>query len=137
MRFFTFSVAVVCASLSLGAIEARAQNWQRNIGSYALKSGESVEISNLYLVVNCQSQLVGPVEVSILEGPPGVTATAAEAMVVPRAQQCSKPVKGAKLVVSAGQVEDTSNTLMTLRVRYPTKDGVREQSLNFMMQLFP
>ncbi len=72
-----------------------------------------------------------------MDGPPGVTASVAEAMVFPRFQQCAKPVKGGKLFLTAQKVEEQSNSLMTLRVRFKTKDGVREQSLNFTIALFP
>ena len=133
MRFSSFMLAALCAALSLASTTASAQN----VLSYALKSGESVEISDLYFVNNCRSILVAPIEVTVLDGPPGVTAAAQEAMVVPRTQQCAKPVKGAKLIVTAGQIEDPSRTLVTLRVSYRTKDGVREISPTFYLQLFP
>jgi hypothetical protein len=137
MRLVTLSVIALCAALALSADAARAQSWQMQRFSVALKSGESSEVGDLYYVTNCQSLLVAPIEVTILEGPQGVTASAPEAMVLPRLQQCSKPVKGAKLVLTAGQIEDASNTLITLRVRYKTKDGVRDMSQSGTIQLFP
>jgi hypothetical protein len=137
MTFLNYSAAAVCAALCLSAGAARAQSWQTNAFSTALKSGESSEVGDLYYVANCQSLLVAPIEVTLLDGPQGVTASAPEAMVVPHVQQCSKSVKGAKLVLTAGQVEDASNTLITVRVRYRTKDGVRDRSLSGTIQLFP
>jgi len=137
MRITPFSVAVICAALLFGLEEARAQSWQMNTQSYALKSGESTEVGDLYWVVNCQSQLQGPPEVTIMDGPPGVTASVTEAMVVPRFQQCAKAVKGAKLKLSAHEIQEPSNSLMTLRIRYRTKDGVRDKSMNFTISLFP
>jgi hypothetical protein len=41
------------AMISAGGVQA--QSWLLNAQSYALKSGESVEISDLYWVVNCRS----------------------------------------------------------------------------------
>jgi hypothetical protein len=108
-----------------------------NTQSYALKSGESVEIMDLYWVVNCRSQLTSTPEVTVLDGPPGVTAAVAEATVLPRFQQCSKPVKGAKLRLSADKIEDQSYSMMTLRIKYKTKDGEREKSMTFSLALFP
>jgi hypothetical protein len=137
MRITLFAVAVICTAVSLDFEAARAQSWQMNTQSYALKSGESTEIGDLYWVVNCQSQLQGPPEVTILDGPPGVTASITEAMVVPRFQQCPKAVKGAKLKLSAEQIEEQSSSQMTLRIRYKTKDGVRDKSMSFMISLFP
>ena len=58
-------------------------------------------------------------------------------MVMPRFQQCAKPVKGGKLKLIAQKVEEPSNSLMTLRVRYKTKDGVRDKSMSFTISLFP
>ncbi|MGO9173218.1 MAG: hypothetical protein ACLP7P_14815 [Rhodomicrobium sp.] len=115
----------------------QAQSWQFNTQSAALKSGETVEITDLYSVINCKSVLTAPPEVTIMEGPPGVTATAEEAMVVPRFQQCAKPVKGAKLKLTAGTIDDQTNSLMTIRVRFKTKDGDREQVFNIKISLFP
>jgi len=71
--------------------------------SLALKSGESVNITELYWVTNCRSLLTGIPEVTILEGPPGVTASVTDAMVLPRFQQCSAPVKGRKTDVDRQQ----------------------------------
>ena len=137
MRFVTLSVAAVCAALTFSADAASAQSWQTSAFSVALKSGESNELTDLYFIANCKSLLVAPPEAMILDGPQGVTVSAPEAMAVPRFQQCSKPVKGAKLVLTAGQFEDPSDTLMTLRIRLKTRDGVRESSLSGVIQLFP
>lgn len=89
----------------LTSASANAQSWQFNTQSVALKSGETTEVTDLYWVVNCKSLLVSPPEVTIMDGPPGVTATAEEAMVTPRFQQCAKPVKGAKLKLTAGTID--------------------------------
>jgi hypothetical protein len=58
-------------------------------------------------------------------------------MVVSRFQQCRNAVKGAKLILSAQQIEEPSSSQMTLRIRYKTKDGVRDTSISFMISLFP
>ena len=137
MKNATFLVVLMSAAFSLGVGQAFAQYWQMNTQSYALKNGESVEIGDLYYVMSCQSQLLGPPEVTIMDGPPGVTATVTEAMVVPRYQQCPKPVKGGKLKLTAEKVEEPSNSMMTLRVRFNTKDGVRDKSMSFSLALFP
>jgi hypothetical protein len=131
---------IACAlifGLSLaGASGAQAQA-PKNMISLALKSGESVDITELYWVTNCRSLLTGIPEVTILEGPPGVTASVTDAMVLPRFQQCSAPVKGGKLTLTANKIEDQSHSMMTLRIKYKTKDGDREQSLTFNLALFP
>lgn len=115
----------------------QAQSWQANSLSYALKSGETVEIMDLYWVQNCQSLLTGTPEVTVLDGPPGVSASVTEAMVLPRLQQCARPVKGAKLRLIADKIEDQSYSITTLRIKYKTKDGERARSLTFSLSLFP
>ncbi|MGA7326197.1 MAG: hypothetical protein WBX25_17360 [Rhodomicrobium sp.] len=125
---------LVCVFVSTGA---EAQSWQFNSVHLAMKSGETVEVGDLYWVINCRSQLTSTPEVTIMDGPPGVTAAVEEAMVVPRFQQCSKPVKGGKLKLTAGTIDDQTNSLMTVRIRYKTRDGDRDRSMNFTIALFP
>jgi hypothetical protein len=137
MNFRMIACVTMIGLGSIAASGAQAQSWQMNSQSYALKSGESVELMDLYWVTNCQSLLTSPPEVTVLDGPPGVTAVTTEAMVTPRFQQCSKPVKGAKLKLNADKVEDQSYSMMTLRIKYQTKDGERERSLTFNLALFP
>lgn len=104
---------------------------------FALKSGESVEVEDLYYVINCRSLLTGAPEVTIMEGPPGVTVVVNEANVTPRSQKCARPVKGGKLLLKADHIEEQSESDMTLRLKYPTKDGDRYVSLNLTISLFP
>jgi hypothetical protein len=46
-------------------------------------------------------------------------------------------VKGAKLRLSADKIEDQSYSMMTLRIKYKTKDGERDKSFTFNIALFP
>jgi hypothetical protein len=46
-------------------------------------------------------------------------------------------VKGAKLRLNADKVEDQSYSIMTLRIKYNTKDGERAKSFTFNIALFP
>lgn len=137
MKLKWIACSLIIGISSISASSVQAQSWQMNTQSYALKSGESVEVMDLYWVVNCRSQLTSPPEVTVLDGPPGVTASVTEAMVLPRFQQCSKPVKGAILRLSADKIEDQSYSMMTLRIKYKTKDGARERSMTFSIALFP
>jgi hypothetical protein len=135
-----FKLMVYVSMIGLSSVvanRAQAQSWQMNSNSYALKSGESVEVMDLYWVTNCQSLLTSPPEVTVLDGPPGVTVSTTEAAVTPRFQQCAKPVKGAKLKLNADKIEDQSYSMMTLRIKYKTKDGERDRSFTFNIALFP
>jgi hypothetical protein len=51
----------------------------------------------------------------------------AQAMVLPRAQKCSSPVKGAKLRLSADKIDEQSYSEMTLRINYKTKRSARAE----------
>ena len=137
MKFASLASALIICLCSVAASKVRAQSLLLNAQSYALKSGESVEVGDVYYVVNCRSLLTSPPEVTVMDGPPGVTATVTEAMVLPRVQRCSSPVKGAKLRLSADKIEEQSYSQITLRIKYKTKDGEREQSFTFNLTLFP
>lgn len=103
----------------------------------ALKSGESDEVADVYYVHNCLSLLNSPPQVEVVDGPPGVKATLKEDMVLPRLQKCPAKVKGAKLVVSAGTVEDPSFSQLTVRVTFDTREGIRKQTFIINLSLIP
>jgi hypothetical protein len=134
-------LAVWCLILAalLGTASARAQGVMSLGGAQtiALKSGESTEVFNLYWVEGCRSTLKSPPEVEIVDGPPQVSASVKEAMVLPRWQTCSKPVQGGILVLSAKEIEDPSFSRLTVRVIYKTRDGERKWSEVFNLQLIP
>lgn len=132
----TLSVAFSIFLCFFAQQEAQAAS-QVSKQNYALKSNETFELTSLYWVVNCRSQLTGTPEVTILDGPPSITAVVTEANVVPRVQNCARPVKGAKLMLKADKIEEQSEADMTLRIRYPTKDGDRSGSMAFTLSLFP
>ena len=127
-------------ALSLTAIgsivpPAQAQLHQLLMTEVAMKSGESVDISDLWWVVNCKTFLKGLPEVEILEGPPGVAAIVKEKMVLPRLGECGKRVKGAALSLSAGDITDDSTSVLRLRIRYPTLEGRRDRNWSIRVVL--
>lgn len=105
--------------------------------SIALKSGETAEVGDVYYVSNCRSLLKSTPEVEILDGPPGVSATIKQAMVLPRWQSCANRVAGGTLMISAKDIEDPSYTRLTIRVVYKTKDGERQRSHVINLSLIP
>ena len=134
------NVFLVVFCLAIVGIVGRAQAHAQTIrgsASIALKSGESVEVGDLYYAINCRSLLKSAPEVEVLEGPPGVTATIKEAMVLPRASNCAKRVLGGTLVLTAKDIEDPSYTPLTLRFIFKTKDGERKLSHVFNLSLIP
>ena len=124
--------------LALGSQEAIAQaRW--NLPSVALKSGESVEIFDLYYVSpgTCRSLMKDLPVVEVMEGPSEVAASVKDAMVTPREQGCSQKVKGGRLVLTAKDIEEYSTSKLTVRVTYHTKDGDTQRSHSFNLTLFP
>jgi hypothetical protein len=123
--------------LSATSLNAQGVMSLPNSVTIALKSGESVEVYNLYWVVACRSLLKSPPEVEIIDGPSQVTASVKETMIVPRWQNCSKPVSGGTLVLTAKEIEDPSFSRLTLRVTYKTRDGDRKHGEVLNLQLIP
>jgi hypothetical protein len=140
MSTLTNTTAVLLSLLLLcvGGQPGQAQTIQFSVKNIALKSGESVELGDVfYISLNCKSLLKGTPTVEILDGPPGVTVVINPANVVPRAYSCANPVAGGKLIVSAKDIQDYSHTRMVLRVNYQTLNGDRQNARNINITLFP
>jgi hypothetical protein len=103
----------------------------------ALKSGESTELGPVYWIINCRSIMIGLPEVEILEGPPEISLSIKEGMVLPRRQGCSKTVSGGTIVATAGTVEKSTTGKLLYRVKYKTKDGDRQVAVAYYVDLFP
>ena len=119
------------SAVLFSAIGAQAQT------RIALKSGESAELQLVYGVVNCASTMVGNPEVEILEGPEELTLEIKKGNVIPRAQNCAKPVPGGTLVVTAKEVTERKDATLTYRIKYKTKQGDRQQGGAYRVSLFP
>jgi hypothetical protein len=104
----------------------------------AIKGGETIELGNLFFVVNCRSLLKGPMTVEILEGPPDVTASIKEQQIVPHIQNCAKPVAGGILLLTAAkEIPARTQAKLILRVKYPTVDGERQKSRDIDLTMLP
>jgi len=103
----------------------------------ALKSGESVELHLVYFIVNCASIMVGTPEVEVLEGPQELTLEIKKGNVVPRAQNCAKPVPGGTVVATAKEVTERKDAKLVYRVKYKTKQGDRQRGETYNFSLFP
>jgi hypothetical protein len=133
------NVSLLVLQLGIATILGTGAQAQTILGSptIALKSKESSEFAKVYWVSHCRSLLRSTPEVEILDGPPGVSVTIKEGMVVPRYQQCAKPVPGGTLVISAQDIEDPSYTKLIVRVTFKTRDGVRQRSQVINLSLIP
>jgi hypothetical protein len=133
---YYFGIAILF--LACAAEHAQAQTIQFDVDDVALRNGESVEFGDVYLIgANCRSLLTATPEVEVMDGPPGVTVSIKQAMVVPRYHGCGKPVTGGKMLFFASNVEDYSYTRMVLRVTYKTRSGNVQRSQHVNVTLFP
>lgn len=126
-----FIMAFGLAGVSVGAATAQTPN------SIALKSGESVVVQTLWYVSQCRSIMIGMPEVEILEGPPELTLSVAPDKVLPRRHNCPNKVEGGTLTATAKDVKEPIHSQVTYRVKYKTKDGDRQVSHVYKVELFP
>lgn len=134
------SLVWACLGVSACAVAApEAANAQitPNLPSISLKSGETLEITDLWYSVQCQSQLKSAPTAEVLEGPPEIAVSVKKAMVVPREQGCSEPIEGGKLYVAASEIADYGISKLTIRITFDTKDGERTVSEIYNVTLFP
>jgi hypothetical protein len=134
IRNYFRATLVLGIAISICAAGAHAQ---RNAPHIALKSGESVDLRNFFFVVNCQSVVIGTPLVKVLEGPDQLTISFRKEMVLPRAQNCAKPVPGGIVVATAGDVKEPVEAKLTFRLKYNTKMGERQGSNTYIVSLYP
>jgi hypothetical protein len=136
MRFWPYSAAALGVATALLATITGAQA-QQNARRIALKSGESTELRDFWVVVNCQSVLIGTPVVEVLDGPAEVTVEFKEGMQLPRALSCAKQVPGGSIVAAAKDVARQKEAKLTVRVKYNTKMGERQFADVYIVSLFP
>ncbi len=139
MRFASAASVVGCCfaiALAAGCPAAHAQMLDL-APTIALKNGESIELGSVYWVSHCKSILTSTPEVEVLDGPPGVTASVKDAMVVPRRQNCTNKVAGGTLLVAAKDIQDAGTGQLTLRFTYKTRDGERKFSQVLNIAVLP
>jgi hypothetical protein len=135
MRLIAFLAAALFSSGALGVCDqAVAQSATRRV---ALKNGESAELHPIYYVSKCHSIMLGLPEVEILEGPPALSLSIREELVLPRQQACANKVSGGALILTAKGVNEKAEAKFVYRVKYKTKDGDRQISNTYIVSLFP
>jgi hypothetical protein len=130
LPIFLTSLCLGCA-VYLSSAAALAQN------RIVLKSGETTDLQQVYFVRGCESMLIGNPEVEVLEGPPELTLSIKQGMVIPQIQRCGKPVPGGMLVATAMDVKEPKQAQLTYRIKYKTKVGDRQEGGVLNVSLFP
>jgi hypothetical protein len=131
-------LGLFCLVCVLANADAKAQTISFPTYNIALKSGESVELGDVYHIsADCKSLLKATPQVEILDGPAGVTAAIKEEMVVPRYYGCTKPIPGGKLIITANEVAEYGRARMVLRIKMKTSQGDRQPSVDVNISLLP
>ena len=131
------AVSLCLASLA-GNAAAQAPAIHESVEDIALRSGEMVEVGDLYLVgEDCSSLLTSEPEVEVMDGPPGVAVAMKPAMVVPDGPDCETSVLGGKMLITARDIDVYSYSRMVLRITYKTPDGNLQRSQHINVALFP
>ena len=110
---------------------------QTELRRLALKNGESVELHTVYWITNCRSIMIGLPEIEVMEGPSALALNVREEPVLPRRQGCAAKVPGGTLMLTAKDVTEPIEAKLTYRLKYKTKDGVRQTSNTYIVSLFP
>ena len=137
MHRFSGMLTVILFGLGAATMQEACSQSRNMIQSVALKSGESVEVGDLYYAPNCRSILTTTPTAEVMEGPSEIAVSVKEAMVVPRTLECNKQVKGGKLVFTAKEIDDYSTSKLTVRITFKTKDGETQRSVSYNVTLFP
>ena len=138
MRTFREAGIILGLFCVLANADAKAQTIYFGVHNIALKSGEIVELGDVYYISHdCKSLLKATPEVEILDGPPGVTAAIKEDRIVPRTYGCTKPVPGGKLIITASEIEEYGRARMVLRIKMKTSVGDRQYSKDVNIELIP
>jgi hypothetical protein len=128
------------AILGVGAatfLGVGAAGAQEEVPRISLKSGETVELRNVYFIRNCRSIVKETPIIEVLEGPEELTLTIKPRMVVPRTDNCSNPVSGGTVVATAKEIKAPKESRLTYRVKYKTLEGDRQVARVYLVSLFP
>ena len=129
------SLAIGCLGLAAFAAVSGAAQAQHAPRRIALKSGESTELRNFYVVQNCRSILIGTPVLDVLEGAEDLTVTFKEGTKVPT--KCTFPVPGGTVIATAKDVKAPKEAKLTIRLKFKTKIGERQTSNSYIVSLFP
>jgi hypothetical protein len=105
----------------------------------AIKNGETVELQRLWSVLECRNNLKGRPTAEILVGPPQLSLSLQDAMVVPRRSDmnCTEKVPGAILSLTANNLTEPFTGILVVRWRYERHTGTWHGSRTFTLEMVP
>jgi hypothetical protein len=128
---------VAILGFAVATFAGAGANAQEETPRISLKSGETVELRNVFFTRNCRSIMTETPVIEVLEGPEELTLTIKPGMVVPRGDNCSNQVPGGTVVATAKEVKAPKESKLTYRVKYKTLEGERQISRVYLVSLFP
>jgi hypothetical protein len=132
-------LAIACA-IAISAGVALAQDYGNMIYAFSIRDGETLVLRRVTTVTNgCESMFVKAEGVDVLEGPselsfklePGLVRTAVAG------KDCPKPVSGTVVYVSAKNVKEPKDQVVTIRVRMETTNGPWQSTIRTRILIFP
>ena len=81
--------------------------------------------------------MVGQPTLDVLEGLEEITIALKEGTIFPRGRNCAKPVPGGTVVVTAKHIDEPKEGRLTIRLKFNTKQGERQDSSTYLVSLFP
>jgi hypothetical protein len=132
---------VVAAGVVAPAASANAQN-KETIPSFAVRDGETLLMRYVSAHASCVSSFKKVDSVDVLQGstdeltfeavPKGEVPVS-----YPSGDPCPKPLPGAAIMVTAKNITDAHETVVTLRVRMETKFGPWQNIVRARVFVFP
>ena len=130
--------AAICVlALPLFVMSRAGEAQQNHIQRIAAKSGETIELYPVWAQARCRSTLLAIPEVEVLEGPPELTFSVREQMVLVRAADCPNKIKGGMVIVTVGDVKKPIEGKLTIRVKFKTKAVNNQLARTYYYSLFP
>jgi hypothetical protein len=81
--------------------------------------------------------MLGAPVLDVLEGPEEISLALKEGTIIRRDRGCSSAVPGGTVVATAKDIKEPMEAKLTIRLNYHTKDGDRQSSNVYIMQLLP
>jgi hypothetical protein len=131
-----FALAVACTL----ATSAFAQDASTQLTLISIKNGETLPIYRTTVVsYHCEPIFLGVDGLDVLEGPPELSLKF-ELGMVPTAstlRDCPKPVNGVIVTMTAKDVTERKEAVLTFRVNLKSKQGPVQRTARYRVLMFP
>ena len=125
---------------TISTVAAWGQDYCKQIFSVALRGGKTQVIRRITSTsTHCAPLFQGIEAIDIFEGPPEVSLTSEPGKVrtSKAGHDCPDPVPGAVVSITAKNVTEYKEGILTFRVRMNTKGGSASQTARYRLLLYP